>query len=105
MKKQLMWAVGPDGDEPWHAISAKTARGAMTAYLNQYEGQRRYMDAIRVPEWDTLEKVTKPDWVRAGLGAACDACGGMTYTTWGGRVVGDKVFCEFCLPKPKPVME
>ena len=100
MTKRTMWAVGPDGDDPWFAINAKTGRGAVTAYLNEHGGQRKYIEAIRVPEWDCLEKVTRVDWfwVGRGLLAYCDSCECGTSQMEDGVIIDGRVFCEFCKP-------
>ena len=93
-----MWAVGPDADEPWFAINAKTERGAITSYINQHGGQRTSMTAIRVAAWDVLAKVTSVDWFNSGenITARCETCEGLTCPDERGRVIDNMVFCEDC---------
>ena len=93
-----MWAVGPDGDGPWYAYSAKTERGAISAYLAENGGERQYMCAMRVPAWDGLEKVLAVDWFNAGNGltAWCSVCDAPTSADYGGVIHGGEIFCECC---------
>lgn len=96
--KLVMWAVGPEDGEPWYAIRAKTERGAVSTYLAEHGGNRRSMTAMRMPQWDTLERVTKIDWFTAGAGlmAMCDLCEAMTCPEEGGAVIRGEIWCEDC---------
>jgi hypothetical protein len=58
--------------------------------------------ANRVKGWDTLAKITGPDWLRNGHGFTCSKCDNMAFDEEGGVVVGDKVFCELCAPGATP---
>jgi len=101
--KLVMWAVGPEDGEPWYAIRAKTERGAISSYIAQHGGNRRYMTALRVAQWDALERVTKFDWFNAGAGlmATCDQCEAMTCPEEGGAVIDGEIWCEYCRKAPE----
>jgi hypothetical protein len=76
---KTMWAVGVhDGECGWGPIDAPTREAAVAAFMDEskFKIDPENIEAMRVPAWDALDKVTPTDWVMAseGLTHCCSHC-------------------------------
>lgn len=107
------WVAGTDGEFNFQVVRAPTREEAIARYIAEEMGFTacecapdedgdcdfcfHTPDVYRVEMFDSIEKPTPGDWLRADMGHSCSRCGYETFAQDGGYAVGDEAVCEGCM--------